>query len=173
MCKTSKFYTFVWHVKDALKIVLVTTPVVVAFGDNIGYFAKVDGSSMMPTLNPDHKTRDWVFVARWPVRRYDQIELGSIVTAINPRNSHGSRIIKRVAALGGDKIKSSSKYGNVVIPQGHCWLEGDNSRLSFDSKSFGPISTGLITGQALYIIWPPRRWRDLRNNSIERIAYEL
>jgi hypothetical protein len=28
----------------------------------------------------------------------------------------------------------------LQVPKGHCWVEGDNAEVSFDSKSFGPVS---------------------------------
>ena len=29
----------------------------------------------------------------------------------------------------------------IQIPKGHCWVEGDNARLSQDSRYYGPVST--------------------------------
>ena len=28
----------------------------------------------------------------------------------------------------------------VYVPQGHCWVEGDNTRSSQDSNFYGPVS---------------------------------
>jgi len=30
-----------------------------------------------------------------------------------------------------------------------------------DSNSFGPVSLGLMTARATYIVWPPERWQKL------------
>lgn len=49
----------------------------------------------------------------------------------------------------------------IQVPQGHCWLEGDHIGHSMDSNFFGPISLGLITAKATYIVWPPSRWQQL------------
>jgi len=35
----------------------------------------------------------------------------------------------------------------IGVPKGHCWVEGDNTKISADSSSYGPISTGLIFGK--------------------------
>ncbi len=35
-----------------------------------------------------------------------------------------------------------------MVPQGHCWIEGDNHSASYDSNKFGCIPMGLILGKA-------------------------
>ena len=48
-------------------------------------------------------------------------------------------IIKRIVGLEGDVIRNN-KYSSreVVIPTGHCWVEGDNPAASQDSIKYGP-----------------------------------
>ena len=36
------------------------------------------------------------------------------------------------------------KLHHVKIPEGHCWVEGDNIRNSQDSNFFGPVSSIII-----------------------------
>lgn len=59
--------------------------------------------------------------------------------------------------------RRNRKYEAIKIPKGHCWVEGDNHCKSLDSNIFGPVAVGLITGQAKYVIWPPKRWKFLAN----------
>lgn len=47
----------------------------------------------------------------------------------------------------------------VKIPPGHCWIEGDHTGHSLDSNTFGPVSLGLMTARAKFIVWPPSRWQ--------------
>jgi inner membrane protease subunit 2 len=57
-----------------------------------------------------------------------------------------------------DAITSGrEERGKVVVPYGHLWLEGDNSRSSRDSREIGPISKGLVEGRAV-LIW--RGWSN-------------
>lgn len=51
---------------------------------------------------------------------------------------------------------------SIKVPQGHCWVEGDNHLQSMDSNAFGPVSVGLITARATYVVWPPKRWKHLQ-----------
>ena len=46
-------------------------------------------------------------------------------------------MLKRVLALPGDIIRTRIN-SEVIIPEGHCWLEGDNADNSVDSNEFGP-----------------------------------
>lgn len=106
--------------------------------------------------------------------------------------------MKRVLALDYDMIQHAAKDTiYTAIPQGHCWVEGDNRAHSADSNSFGPvrlinlrslaihdvlilpelplpakIPQGLIIGVARMVVWPPRSWRRLesKEENPERLA---
>lgn len=137
---------------------------------------------MQPALNPDSReSSDYVFLSRWAVHNYS-VERGDIVSLISPKDPD-QKIIKRVVAFQGDVVSTLGyKKPFVRIPEGHCWVEGDhtgknNSKQinifklssyqirfvgnSLDSNSFGPISAGLMTARAAYIVWPPARWQRL------------
>jgi len=71
-------------------------------------------------------------------------------------------VCKRVIGLPGDIVLLMSMYeGNrshmVVVPDGHVWIEGDNSLLSRDSRMYGPVPAALIRGKVLMRIWPPSK----------------
>lgn len=40
------------------------------------------------------------------------------------------------------------------MPEGHCWLAGDNINMSRDSREYGPVPLGLIRAKAIARIWP-------------------
>lgn len=54
-------------------------------------------------------------------------------------SNHKEKCVKRITALPGDWVSSPYTYDAVKIPDGHCWVEGDNSVSSLDSKSIGPV----------------------------------
>ena len=55
--------------------------------------------------------------------------------------------------------------GASFVPSGHCWLEGDNLRLSVDSRAFGAVPCGLLEGLVLAVVWPFWRARWLEEEA--------
>jgi inner membrane protease subunit 2 len=147
-------------------------PVVYVVHDLVGTIVPVTGASMQPTLNPGAAagelppgqvsgSQDVVLVSRllravWNVRR------GDIVVLRSPDAGPQKRLVKRVAALEGDRVYNHRTGKFVEVPPGHCWLVGDNRTVSRDSAShYGPVPLGLLEGRAVAVIWPPRRWQVL------------
>lgn len=48
--------------------------------------------------------------------------------------------IKRIIALPGEWFVNRHNQDVLKVPEGHCWVEGDNAASSTDSKSYGPVS---------------------------------
>ena len=71
-------------------------------------------------------------------------------------NSKDKKGAEHWKAGGGDVI---------VIPKGHCWVEGDNQETSVDSRRYGPVSNGLIFGKVKWVIYPFHRIRKLTSIS--------
>ncbi|KAG4073462.1 hypothetical protein HA402_003941 [Bradysia odoriphaga] len=143
-----------------IKTVALSIPIGITFVDCVGYIARVEGVSMQPALNPDAEICDYVFLSKWAVRNYT-VERGDIVSLISPKDPE-QKIIKRIVALQGDVVSTIGyKKPYVKIPDGFCWVEGDHTGNSLDSNTFGPVSAGLMTARATYIVWPPNRWQKI------------
>jgi signal peptidase I len=111
------------------------------------------------------------------------IDVGDVVVLEHPDRE--GTVCKRVLGLPGDIIIRpkndsyySSKHRDVmevfdddssdgyaaslsdssleVVPDGHIWVEGDNSVNSADSRHYGPVSSALIVGKVWFRIWPLR-----------------
>ena len=46
----------------------------------------------------------------------------------------------------------------LIVPNGHCFVLGDNRGASKDSRTFGPVPLADIKGRIAYIYWPARNW---------------
>jgi inner membrane protease subunit 2 len=67
--------------------------------------------------------------------------------------------------MPGDLVKTiHHKQKYIVVPQGHCWIEGDNFESSYDSNAFGCIPLGLIVGKVKFILYPLDRVSILNNS---------
>ena len=126
-----------------------------------------EGPSMLPTINykGDHILLSHLHAhGRW-------IKAGDVVSYQTPM-SRSYTGIKRVIGMPGDFVWDSTpgidaENGKLIqVPEGHCWLTGDNLSLSRDSRDFGMLPLYLIRGKvfARYLPWKYRGW--LRNNVV-------
>jgi len=132
---------------------------------------KVEGTSMMPSLEDQER----IFVNKF-VYRWEPIERGDVVVFRYPRDPSKS-FIKRVIALAGDHIEIEAgrvfvngrllqedyvprmyedqrSYPEVIVPSGSYFLLGDHRSLSNDSRDFGPVDQAFIYGKAVFGYWP-------------------
>jgi len=101
-------------------------------------------------------------------KQQTQIQAGDIVVFVSPKDENDA-VIKRVIATEHQIIQTRKKGSEswrsggdvVVIPAGHCWVEGDNQKTSVDSRKYGPVSYGLIFGKVNWVIYPFHRIRKL------------
>jgi mitochondrial inner membrane protease subunit 2 len=150
---------------NSAKFLGVALSASLAILDNVGSVARVSGASMMPTLQGDRLSRpDYIWLNAFAVRNF-KVNRGDVVAFSSP--SDPKRIlIKRIAALEGDVVQSSTyKLSHTRIRQGCMWMEGDNKEMSMDSHTFGQVPQALILGKASYVVWPPNRWGKLKSLS--------
>lgn len=148
----------------------------------VGYPACIYGKSMQPELNCSlggargsslksalvRLDLDWVWVSCWRARSF-AFSRGDIVVFVSPKDPYDF-LIKRVIGLEGDTVTSHAHSPiRVKVPEGHCWVEGDNWSNSVDSNKYGPIPQGLIFGVATHVIWPIDKWRRLSDGIPSRL----
>jgi signal peptidase I len=110
---------------------------------------------MVPAILPG----DWLvvnpLVGRWPPR-------GSVVVFREPLGQELA--IKRVAALGGDRIPFAG--GFLSLTPEEAWLKADadekaaasvGSGPPIDSQRYGPVELEGLVGRVLFRYWPFRR----------------
>lgn len=88
---------------------------------------------MQPTINSGEQ-KNFVFIVRpltlksmfcfQPPEMESVLKRGDVVSLISPKNPKEC-FLKRVVGLPGDLVKTihyKKKY--VLVPKGHCWIEG-------------------------------------------------
>jgi len=129
---------------------------------------RVSSDSMAPTMC----TGDVVVVDHLAPRR--GLDVGDIVTFPSPTD--GTELIKRVAALGGQRIEIADAvllvdgqvvhepyvdpatidgvyFGPVTVPEGEVFVLGDDRERSVDSRAYGSISLDQIDGRLVGTLW--------------------
>ncbi len=59
--------------------------------------------------------------------------------------------------LRADTAKADT-YPETKVPQGHCFVLGDNRSHSEDSRHYGFVPLGDILGPAQFLYWPAKSW---------------
>jgi signal peptidase I len=79
---------------------------------------------------------------------------GDQLTLLRYDDGSGSRILEpgeapRLLQLQARGKLAGSRVGSLTIPPGYCYVLGDNSSVSLDSRDFGPVPIDNIVGRAL------------------------
>jgi inner membrane protease subunit 1 len=129
--------------------------------------AQCVGPSMLPTMN---LSGDVVLIRRLSASAYQRGDVVVATSVLNPR----LMVCKRIIALPGDTITvhkptpelpfpaasafpyrpSSSAAVEFTLPAGHCWLQGDNTPNSSDSRLYGAVPMAILVGRVDYRLWP-------------------
>ncbi|KAF2462097.1 peptidase S24/S26A/S26B/S26C [Lineolata rhizophorae] len=120
------------------------------------------GISMMPTMDP---TGTWVLISKH-YRRGRDVKVGDVVDFLHPYVPN-TGVVKRVVGMPGDFVLEGTPYkgdGTMVqVPEGHCWVAGDNQTWSRDSRVYGPIPLPLIKGKIIMTVWPRHKFGPMVN----------
>ncbi|AES93821.2 putative signal peptidase I [Medicago truncatula] len=156
----------VWNVTKKLATIGLITFTV---SDRYATVVPVRGASMSPTFNPKTNsfTDDYVFVEKLCLDKF-KFSHGDIVIFSSPSNFKETHI-KRIIALPGEWFVNRHNQDVLKVPEGHCWVEGDNAASSTDSKSYGPVPLGLVRGRVTHVVWPPQRIGAVKNTTPERL----
>jgi signal peptidase I len=111
------------------------------------------GPSMLPTFN----ARGDLLLQEYLSVFAELIRVGDVVVAYSPQNPRHV-VCKRVLGLPGDEVAisrtASAAPRTVTVPEGHVWLQGDNTLNSTDSRHYGPVPYALLKGRAFCKVWP-------------------
>jgi signal peptidase I len=128
--------------------------------------ARVASGSMSPSIDRG----DWILVRSVDRNDGRAIRRGDVVVFSFPLGT-GGRAIKRVVAIAGDTVRigadAVSVDGHAIliarapsqaatrrrvehIPNGDVFVLGDNTRVSIDSRTFGPVPDTDVVGRVLF-----------------------
>jgi signal peptidase I len=134
---------------------------------------KVEGTSMMPTLDDQER----IFINKFVYRfHFGNIDRGDTVVFWFPGDPSKS-YIKRVIGMPGDRVavddgkvlvngqalvenyvpaeyRDQSSMSERVIPDGEYFVLGDHRSSSNDSRAWGMVPRRYIYGKAVFIYWP-------------------
>lgn len=164
-----------WYLKTSVKVFLA----IHLLTSYIGTVGPTHGISMVPTIPHSYRSTPFILISR--LHRHGRaIAVGDVVIYASPPNP--SLVgCKRVIGMPGDFVSVLSPgrgdtdldkedaegdwaniKGEVIrVPEGHCWLAGDNLEWSRDSRVFGAVPLNLVQGKALAVVWPPNAWKTL------------
>ncbi len=153
-----------------LMISVVLAVVVILF---IYQPVKVEGTSMMPTLDDQER----IFINKFVYRfHFDNVERGDTVVFWFPGDPTKS-YIKRVIGMPGDRVevvdgkvivngralvenyvppeyRDQSTMSERVVPPSQYFVLGDHRSSSNDSRAWGMVPRRYIYGKAVFIYWP-------------------
>jgi signal peptidase I len=132
---------------------------------------KVEGTSMMPTLDDQER----IFINKF-VYRFESIDRGDTVVFWYPGDPTKS-YIKRVIGVPGDRVevregtvyingrpleedyvppqfRDSSSMTARTVPPDQYFVLGDHRSSSNDSRAWGMVPRRYIYGKAVFIYWP-------------------
>lgn len=162
--------TAVGHWARDLMISIVLAIFVILF---IYQPVKVEGTSMMPTLDDQER----IFINKFVYRfHFGNIERGDTVVFWFPGDPTKS-YIKRVIGMPGDRVqvvdgkvivngealvenyvppeyRDQSEMDERVVPPDEYFVLGDHRSSSNDSRAWGMVPRRYIYGKAVFIYWP-------------------
>ncbi|KAL1649118.1 hypothetical protein SLS58_001690 [Diplodia intermedia] len=138
-----------------------------------GYVIKPTyGVSMAPTMGT---VGDAVVISKRH-RRGRGVGVGDLVSYESPFRL-GYCVIKRVVGMPGDFVlrdtPGTTRGVMVQVPDGHCWVAGDNQAHSRDSRIHGPVPLALVRGKVVARVLPFREAGWFENTLTEPMEDEL
>jgi signal peptidase I len=142
---------------------------------------KVEGTSMMPTLDDQER----IFINKFVYRlHFGKIDRGDTVVFWFPHDPTKS-YIKRVIAVPGDRVevdhgsvivngqalvenyvpeeyRDQSSMTETTVPNDEYFVLGDHRSSSNDSRAWGMVPRRYIYGKAVFIYWPLDKMGVLR-----------
>jgi signal peptidase I len=142
-------------------------------GGSVGMAARAWGLSPVQvtsnSMSPAMVRGDWIVVRDLDDGGRERLGRGDVVLFRYPPGSSG-RAVKRVIALGGDRVTITKRTVAVgprvfrtagapnasprteIVPRGHVFLLGDNAGASIDSRNFGAVRGDDVVARTVLVL---------------------
>lgn len=137
VCVYSVYHTLTCETADFYYVDGCSMEPILSVGDIVWVRPVGTGHSLTEVLN--------LFGVRGALT-YQDIKVGDVVVAVHPVEAR-QRVIKRVVGLAGARVPEVYRQRERLVPVGRVWLEGDRSSDSLDSRHYGAVPLGLLTGK--------------------------
>ena len=148
---------------------LVFVPALVFVNDMIVGVKAVSGDTFLgspPTRSVGSEAaRSWVIANKMSPRIHNgELQQGDLVLVCDPLNPK-RHLVLQIKRCGKEwvRVQDGRNAYHVYIQEGYCWLEGRSDEEAgegqrelepYDSRTFGPVSMGLIVGLPLAVLFP-------------------
>lgn len=166
--------------KSWMKAALIAIGITMVLKNFLFLPVAIEGSSMIPTFQPnDHIIVKTIHqVERFDVIVFRDSSNKSVVKRViglpgdNVSYQNDQLYINQEpveeAFLLNEYVRSAGEVwtsdfsleeltGVSAVPEGHYFVLGDNRRLSYDSRYYGPVPAEAIVGEALMVYYPIER----------------
>lgn len=168
-----RLFHFFFDILESIVVALAVFVVVYLF---LFQPHQVKGASMEPNFHDG----EYILTNKF-LYRFDNPKRGDVIVFKSPQNPDVD-FIKRIIGLPGDRLKIIKNHyyingeelkesyianelytfnGNylregteVIIPEDHYFVSGDNRPRSSDSREWGPIEKSAIIGKSQFRYWP-------------------
>ena len=120
-------------------------------------FTKPQRGDVIVFIYPEDPTKD--FIKRLIAVGGETVEIGEGRIYVNGKALEGALFQKVYYYNRGIHGRVGHK---IKVPQNHCFVLGDNSASSRDSRYWGFVSQDMVIGRAELIYWPPNRIRMVK-----------
>ncbi|EWC48190.1 hypothetical protein DRE_02294 [Drechslerella stenobrocha 248] len=132
--------------------------------------SQCEGASMVPTLPGTVST----VIVNHLYSRGRGVKVGDMITAHRP-DDMDIMMLKRVIGMPGDYVVMDPMAAGlgeetmmVRVPDGHCWITGDNLTHSIDSRFYGPLPLALVMGKVIAQV-SMDRWTWYTENQLKAV----
>lgn len=124
----------------------------------------------VPKTIPDYDPAKPIWIKRIVGVSGDRVAIVDNHLVVNGRKVSDPPFFRRNPYY--DRLQNGQVFHEMVVPEGHVLVFGDNSGNSYDGRYWGPIPEDAIIGKAFVRFWPLSRLGPIHGESVNPIPPE-